>query len=229
MEDISAKIPAGSILGIVGRTGTGKSTLAHLILRLYEPPPGTVLLDGTCVREYDLDTLRSAIALVHQESYLFSDSIGRNVAFGVDEATPKAIAEAARLACLDEAVAEFPQGFDTLAGERGVTLSGGQRQRTAIARALLADAPILILDDAFSAVDTETEQQILERILPLLRDRTTLLISHRVSTVRHADHILVLDHGRIAEEGTHARLLQQAGIYAEIHRLQREAEELESL
>jgi len=229
LDDISIEVPAGSTLGIVGRTGSGKSSLAHLLLRLHEPPPGTILLDDRCVRELDLHALRSAIAIVPQETFLFSDTIGKNVAFGARGATPAAIAEAAALACLDEAVEDFPDGFETRVGERGVTLSGGQRQRTSIARALLVNAPILILDDAFSAVDTETEQKILERILPVMRGRTTILISHRVSTVRHADHILVLAEGRITEQGSHQDLLALGGTYAEIHRLQKVAEELENL
>lgn len=229
LQGVSFSLEPGGTLGIVGATASGKSTLVSLICRLLEPPRGTVFLDGADARSLDLHAVRRAISLVPQDTFLFSDTIAANVAFGRDGAAAEEIERAAYLACLDEAVASFPEGYDTMVGERGVSLSGGQRQRTAIARALLVGAPILILDDCLSAVDTETEQRILGRIRPEIERRTTLLVSHRVSTVQHAGEILVLEGGSVVERGAHAELLALGGRYAELHRLQQEAEELEHL
>jgi ATP-binding cassette subfamily B protein len=214
----------------VGATGSGKSTLIHLIPRLHDPPPGTVLLDGVDVREIPLDRLRGAIGFVPQEPFLFSNTIAENVSLGLggDNAAPGSdrLQNAAAIARLDKDVASFPKGYETLVGERGITLSGGQKQRTAIARAVMLNPRILILDDALSAVDTYTEEEILERLRVFMRKRTSIIVSHRVSTVRHADLIVVLQDGRIAEQGTHDELVQLGGLYADLHQKQLLQEEL---
>jgi ATP-binding cassette subfamily B multidrug efflux pump len=227
LHDISLSVPAGATLAVVGPTGSGKSTLAALLPRLYDPPPGTVFIDGVDVRDLPLSVLRGSIGMVPQEPFLFSDTIAGNVAFGtpgrdaLDE-----LAAAVSVARLDVDVETFPDRWTTKVGERGLTLSGGQKQRTAIARALMVDPPILILDDALSAVDTDTEAAILRGLVGVMRSRTSILISHRASTIRHADLIVVLDDGRIVERGTHDELLQAGGAYAEMCRLQRLEEEL---
>ena len=230
LEHVSLKITAGQTVALVGATGSGKSTLIHLIPRLHEPPPGTVFLDGVDVRDIPLERLRGAIGFVPQEPFLFSDTIGGNVALGADSELGSAAAErlhsAAAIARLDKDVAAFPKGYDTLVGERGITLSGGQKQRTAIARAVKLNPRILILDDALSAVDTYTEEEILERLRVFMRKRTSIIVSHRVSTVRHADMIVVLQHGRIAEQGTHDELVRSGGLYADLHQKQLLQEEL---
>jgi ATP-binding cassette subfamily B protein len=214
LADVSATIPAGSTTAIVGATGSGKSTLLQLIPRLREAPRGTVLIDGVDVRDIPLDVLRGAIGAVPQEPFLFGATLAENIALGVrgGDATRAKIEEAAALARLDKDVDGFPAGYDTIVGERGITLSGGQKQRTAIARALIIEPRILLLDDALSAVDTATEEEILARLSPVIRERTTVIVSHRMSTIRGADQILVLDAGRIAERGTHDELLERGGL-----------------
>ena len=223
LSGVSARVEPGQVLALVGPTGSGKSTLVDLLPRLFDPPPGTVFVDGIDVRELPLDTLRGAIGYVPQEPLLFSETIAGNVAFGARAAAAgkeAAVADVVALAQLRTDVAGFPHGLDTEVGERGVTLSGGQKQRAALARALLTDPRILILDDALSAVDTHTEEAILAGLRTVMRQRTTILVSHRVSTVRDADLILVLDDGRIVERGTHARLVAAGGFYAGLHRKQ---------
>jgi ATP-binding cassette subfamily B protein len=236
LHDVSLSIPAGTTTAIVGATGSGKSTLLSLLPRLHEPPPGTVFIDGVDVREIPLATLRGAIGFVAQEPFLFSASVADNIAFGLPRAESRgpaddapsqaAIEEAAATARLDKDIETFPKGYDTLVGERGITLSGGQKQRTAIARALVISPPILILDDALSAVDTHTEEEILQRLSRVMRQRTSIIVSHRVSTVRGADQIVVLDQGRVAESGTHDTLVRRGGLYAELYRKQLLEEEL---
>jgi ATP-binding cassette subfamily B multidrug efflux pump len=234
LRHISVKIAAGRTVALVGPTGSGKSALISLLPRLYDPPPGTVLVDGVDVRQIPLATLRSAIGFVPQEPFLFSDSLASNVAFGYDAqngaAAPadrdRVIRDAAAVARLDKDVADFPRGYDTMVGERGITLSGGQKQRTALARAVAIDPKVLILDDALSAVDTYTEEEILSRLRVVMRQRTSIIVSHRISTVRDADLILVLDNGRIVERGTHEQLILGRGLYAELHKKQLLEEEL---
>jgi ATP-binding cassette subfamily B protein len=228
LRDISATIPAGTTTAIVGATGSGKSTLLSLLPRLNDPPPGTVFIDGVDVRDIPLPVLRGAIGFVPQEPFLFGASIADNIALGVRAAPAPQdlIGTAAAVARLDKDVESFPRGYETLVGERGITLSGGQKQRTAIARAVAVDPRILVLDDALSAVDTYTEEEILQRLSGVMRQRTSLIVSHRVSTVRTADQILVLDNGRIVERGSHAELLKRDGLYADLHRKQLLEEEL---
>jgi ATP-binding cassette subfamily B multidrug efflux pump len=226
LYDINLTIEAGQTVAFVGRTGSGKSTLMNLISRLIDAPPGTVLVDKLSVRDYPLAQLRASIGYVPQETFLFSDTLSENIAFGVEEATRPEIEWAAEVAGLADDVRDFQDGYETLVGERGITLSGGQKQRTAIARAVMRQPRILILDDALSSVDTYTEEKILSQLRGVMRDRTSLIVSHRVSTVRHADLICVLDEGRIVERGTHDELLTRGGEYAALYERQLLEEEL---
>ncbi len=229
LSGVSLRIRAGSTTAIVGHTGSGKTTLVHLIPRLMDPTEGQVLVDGIDVKELSPARLRECIGFVPQETFLFSATLGKNIAFGVKEATADQIRDAAEMAGLSSDLSSFPNGLDTVVGERGITLSGGQKQRTAIARALLRDPAILILDDALSSVDTLTEERILESLEGVMRGRTTLLISHRVSTVRHADLIVVLENGSVVEQGTHAQLIAAGGYYAGLYQKQLLEEELEAI
>jgi ATP-binding cassette subfamily B multidrug efflux pump len=229
LAEIDLRIPAGTTIAVVGHTGAGKSTLVSLIPRLFDPTAGAVLLDGIDLRRLDPEQLRRQIGFVPQETFLFSATIAENIAFGVESASPEQIREAARIAGLAEDIEGFPQGYETMVGERGITLSGGQKQRTAIARAILRDPRILILDDALSSVDTLTEERILTHLAGVMRGRTVILISHRVSTVRQAGRIVVLEHGRIVEQGSHAELVEAGGYYADLSQKQMLEEELEAI
>jgi ATP-binding cassette subfamily B protein len=246
LNHVSARIDAGQTVALVGLTGSGKSTLIGLLARLHEPPPGSVFVDGVDVRDIPLGVLRGAMGFVPQEPFLFSDTIEDNVAFGLDarewaggggrpgragtpaqrEDRAERVRAAAAVARLDKDVADFPKGYATLVGERGITLSGGQKQRTALARALAVDPRILVLDDALSAVDTYTEEEILSKLRGIMRKRTSIIVSHRISSVRDADQILVLDRGQIVERGTHEQLVLGGGLYSELHQKQLLEEEL---
>ena len=227
LEDVSVEVPAGSTLAIVGPTGSGKTTLAALIARLWDAPPNTLFIDGRSIREWPLESVRRAIGFVPQDPFLFSETLKENIGFGVDEISLDRIIEAAKIASIDAELQEFPKKYETLVGERGVTLSGGQKQRTTLARAILRDPKILILDDALSSVDTDTEERILRGLREIMRHRTTILISHRCSTVRDADQIIVLREGRIVERGTHDELLAHGGYYNDLYLKQLLEEELE--
>ena len=227
LKDINLRIPAGSTLAIVGPTGSGKSTLAALAARLWEAPPGTVLLDGRSIRDWPLTKLRRSLGFVPQDTFLFSESLAENIAFGVDAARPEQVDSAAEIASIYGDISEFPEKFGTMIGERGLTLSGGQKQRTALARAIIRNPQILVLDDALSSVDTETEERILNQLRDVMKGRTTIIVSHRCSTVRDADQIAVLVDGRIAELGTHQELLGIGGYYADLYQKQLLEEELE--
>jgi ATP-binding cassette subfamily B protein len=229
LHDVNLKVPAGTSLAIVGPTGSGKSTLVNLIPRIYDTPRGAILLDGQPLQNYPLETLRRGIGFVPQETFLFSDSIRENIALGVESATDEEIHAAAAGANIAKDIESFPEGYKTVVGERGITLSGGQKQRTAIARALIRNPRILVLDDALSSVDTYTEEKILDHLREVMQGRTTIFISHRVSTVRNADQIAVLHNGRIVELGRHEDLLEKNGYYAELYNKQLLEEELETV
>jgi len=226
LTDISLRIPAGSSLAIVGPTGSGKTTLVNLIPRIYDASPGAVLIDGGPIREIPLATLRSGIGFVPQETFLFSDTIRENIAFGEEQASFAEVKSSADAANIAQDIESFPENYATMVGERGITLSGGQKQRTAIARALLRNPRILVLDDALSSVDTHTEDKILNHLREVMQGRTTIFISHRVSTVRNADRIAVLHHGRIVELGTHDELIARNGYYTDLYNKQLLEEEL---
>ena len=230
LRDVSFRVPAGSTVAIVGPTGSGKSTVAALIARLYDPTEGEVAIDGVPLHRWPLGALRESIAVVPQDTFLFSSSLEENLALGFDEPDParrlSRVRAAARVARLDDTAEGFPGGYGTLLGERGINLSGGQKQRAALARAVARDAEVLVLDDALSAVDTHTEHEILEGLKGVLAGRTSVVVSHRVTAVMHADLILVLDEGRLAEQGTHDELLRKGGVYAMLQRRQLLAEDL---
>jgi ATP-binding cassette subfamily B protein len=227
LSNINLKIPAGSTVAIIGPTGCGKTTMAALVARLWEAPAGELLIDGRPIREWPLETLRRAIGYVPQDTYLFGDTLGENIAFGLPQYDAERVREAAEVASLEGDIEDFTEKYETVVGERGITLSGGQKQRTAIARALVRDPRILILDDSLSAVDTQTEERILSRLRGIMAGRTTILISHRTSTVQDADQIVVLRDGQIIERGKHDDLLARGGYYADLYHKQLLEEELE--
>ncbi len=229
LKNVNLTVPAGTSLAIVGPTGSGKSTLVSLIPRIYDASEGSVLIDGRPIREYPLEVLRANIGFVPQETFLFSDSIRDNIAFGAQDATDEDVRRAAEAANIADDIEGFPQGYRTLVGERGITLSGGQKQRTAIARAIIRNPRILVLDDALASVDTQTEDRILNHLREIMQGRTTIFISHRVSTVRNADRIAVLHDGEVVEYGTHDELIAQNGYYTELHNKQLLEEELETV
>jgi ATP-binding cassette subfamily B protein len=229
LQDIDLSVRPGETIGIVGRTGSGKSTLLSLLTRAFEPPPGTIFFDGRPIETIPQRDLRDWIGMVPQETFLFSESIAENIRFGRPEASDEEVQESANRAGLDTDVAGFPQGLGTVIGERGITLSGGQKQRTAIARALVRNPLILVLDDSLSAVDTHTEEKILRALRSIRQGRTVLIVSHRVSSVKDADHIVVLDDGKIVERGSHEALVAKGGYYADLYRRQTIEDELEEI
>lgn len=216
LKDISLEVPAGTTLAIIGRTGNGKSTLVNLLLHLYNAEPGMIFIDGKDINQISLKTLRENIAYVPQDNFLFSDTLKANIAFGTEGEDMEEIIDATKAACIHDNIVDFPDGYETVVGERGVTLSGGQKQRSSIARALIKNAPILILDDALSAVDTNTEESILRNLKENRSGKTTILIAHRISTIQNADMIMVLENGEAVEIGNHRQLMQKNGIYKDM-------------
>jgi ATP-binding cassette subfamily B multidrug efflux pump len=229
LQNLNLKIPAGHSLAIMGNTGSGKTTMINLIPRLFDATEGEVLLDGVNIKDISLKTVRRSIGFVPQEAFLFSETIKNNICYGEPDATESEITERAKIAQFSKDVLEFPEGFETVVGERGITLSGGQKQRASLTRALMTDPEILILDDSFSAVDTHTEEDILQGLRGFMKNRTTLMVSHRVSTVKDADKIVILDKGMIAEEGTHDELIKLNGLYAGIYNRQLLEQEIEEI
>ena len=229
LSAVDFELPVGRTVGLVGRVGSGKSTLAQLVPRLFDVSSGAILIDGRDIREMPLGDVRAMIGYVPQEPFLFSTSLKNNLTFGRDACSEEDLARAVGIAKLDRDLAVFPQGWDTMVGERGVTLSGGQKQRATLARALITDPPVLILDDCLSSVDAQTEAEILHGLREILREKTCLIISHRISAVKEADEIVVLDDGRIIERGSHEELVHSGGVYAELWQQQRLSEELEQI
>ncbi|HEV8720659.1 MAG TPA: ABC transporter ATP-binding protein [Candidatus Binatia bacterium] len=229
LEGIDFKLPVGRSVGLVGRVGSGKSTVAQLVPRLFDVSTGALLMDGQDIRKLSLRELRNMIGYVPQEPFLFSTSLKNNLAFGRDACSMEEVARAVKIAKLDRDVEIFPHGLDTIVGERGVTLSGGQKQRATLARALIMDPPVLILDDCLSSVDAQTEAEILHELRAILKNKTCLIISHRISAVKEVDEILVLDEGQIIERGNHDQLVRLGGVYAELYQQQRLSEELEQI
>jgi ATP-binding cassette, subfamily B, multidrug efflux pump len=225
LNQVSFHIKAGQTLGIIGTTGSGKSTIANLLMRMYDPTSGSIKIDGQDIREYNISSLRKQIGFVPQDVFLFSDSIANNIAFGLDHADPSLIQKAAKDADVYQNIVDFPKGFETMLGERGITLSGGQKQRVSIARAIAKEPKILILDDCLSAVDTKTENAILTALSKIMENRTSVIISHRVSSAKLADHIIVLDDGKIIERGDHDSLMNQKGVYADLFEKQTQSSE----
>jgi subfamily B ATP-binding cassette protein MsbA len=220
LVDVDLTIPAGSVAAIVGPTGAGKTTLINLIARFYDPASGRVLIDGEDVRSFYQESLRERISFVLQDTLLFRGPVWQNIVYGKPEATRREIIRAAELANADAFIRELPEGYKTMVGERGVTLSGGQQRRIAIARAIIRDAPILILDEPLTGLDAASESLVLDALRLLMRGKTTVMIAHSLSTVQHADAIFVIDHGRLSEHGTHATLLEAGGVYARLYELQ---------
>jgi ATP-binding cassette subfamily B protein len=229
LEGINFSLPVGRSVGLVGRIGSGKSTVAQLVPRLLDVSSGAILMDGQDIRKVSLRDLRKTLGYVPQDPFLFSMSLRRNLAFGRDEVSDEALGRAVNIAKLDRDLEIFPQGIETIVGERGVTLSGGQKQRATLARALVIDPPVLILDDCLSSVDAQTEAEILHELRSILKQKTCLIISHRISAVKEADEILVLDEGKIIERGTHGELINRGGVYADLYQQQRLSEELEQI
>jgi ATP-binding cassette subfamily B protein len=221
------KIPQGATAAIIGGTGSGKSTLVNLIPRVYDPPENTIFIDGKDVRTYPLELLRKNIGVVPQETFLFSDTIKENINYGVDNGSDERLIESVTISQLKENIESFPDKYDTMLGERGINLSGGQKQRAAISRAIIRNPKILVLDDALSSVDTKTEEDILQQLKDVLKPRTSIIISHRISTIKDADIIFVLEDGELVEEGNHEALLELNGIYANLHKKQLLTEELD--